>query len=139
MSQDFYEILMNSVLTCKHRGVNGDWRIDNKNAKLRLREIAHLVSESEIYTLDHNDIAWVSHRRTGTGDRRYDQCDVLCPGIVAKDAPNPYGKKYRLLDGAHRMSKMIDMGITRSRFHVIEFAMVRPFFTFFKEKPNDPI
>lgn len=136
---DLHEIFKKSKLMCKHQGVHGDWRIDNKRCKLHLVDIVHLINQNDIYTLNHEDIAWGMSARPPKGNFRYKHCDISYPCIVARDAPNPYGKKFRLLDGAHRMSKMMDMGITKSNFYILEFAEIRQFYRPEKEKYRDPI
>ena len=116
------------VIRCRHCGLNGDWRIDNKNAKLYLSKIIDLLSETKI--IDHEDIAWGMKVDKHWKGPRYDKCDISYPGIVCKDAPNPYGKKYRLIDGNHRMAKMTDMNITKSCYYVIEYAILKPYFVY---------
>ena len=139
MSEDLRSVLGNSVLTCKHRGVHGDWRIENKNAKLYLRDIAHLCIETRIVNFE--DVAWRSQFRKSPDNTtvKYLNADISFPPILCEDAPNPFGKKYRLLDGVHRMSKMLNSGMTESSFYIVKYNDVRPFFKYFKEKPNDPI
>ena len=51
---------------------------------------------------------------------RYLKCDIKYPCIVLNNAVNPHGKKYRLIDGKHRMAKMRKQGITSSEFYVLE-------------------
>ncbi len=136
---NLHELFLRSRLKCKHLGNHGDWRIDNKKAELDLVDIVHLINQNEVYTLDHEDIAWGASRRDSKKSFRYQKCDISFPCIVARDAPNPYGKKYRLIDGHHRMSKMMDMGITKSNFYILEFTEIRQFFKFLKERHRDPI
>jgi len=112
----------------RHYGTNGDWRIDNRNAKLYLYKIAYLLTEPQI--IDHEEIAWGHLARRHRRGLRYDECDISYPGIVCKDCPNPYGKKYSLIDGNHRMGKMTNMNITKSPFYIIEYAMMKPHLTF---------
>ncbi|CAN5232161.1 hypothetical protein BH24PSE2_BH24PSE2_18030 [soil metagenome] len=52
--------------------------------------------------------------------QRYRNCDVSQPGIVAENAANPCEKRYRLLDGNHRVHKLIASGATTHRFYVLE-------------------
>ena len=136
---DLHKIFEMSRLSCKHQGVHGDWRVDNKKCKLHLGDIVHLINQNEVYNLNHEDIAWGISSRPPKSNFRYIRCDISYPCIVARDAPNPYGKKFRLLDGAHRMSKMMDMGITKSNFYILEFTEIRQFFRYEKEKRRDPI
>jgi hypothetical protein len=53
-------------------------------------------------------------------DNRYIKCDISYPGIVVEDAPNPFSKKYRMIDGSHRMAKMLlETLIRESYFYVL--------------------
>jgi hypothetical protein len=53
-------------------------------------------------------------------DKRYETCNIRIPGIVALDVINPYNKKYRMVDGSHRMAKMLfETKIRESLFYVI--------------------
>ena len=117
-----------SCVRFRHCGVNGDWRIDNKDAKLYPHKIAYLLTETQI--IDHEEIAWGSNNLKHRRGLRYDKCDISYPGIVCKDCPNPYGRKYRLIDGNHRMGKMTNMNITKSPFYIIEYAMMKPHLKF---------
>lgn len=120
-------ILKGGYHVCYHNGEHGDWRVENKDADLYLPEIAHLLIETK--TIDHEDIAWKNFPGKYEGIR-YDECDISYPGIVCKDAPNPYGKKYRMIDGSHRMAKMTDMKVTKSCYYIIEYAILKQFITF---------
>ena len=117
-----------AVHRCRHGGENGDWRIDNRNAKLYLSKVIDLLSETQI--IDHEDIAWGMKVLKHSRGFRYDNCDISYPGIVCKDAPNPYGKKYRMIDGNHRMAKMTNMNITKSPYYVVEYAILKPYFIY---------
>jgi|11_taG_2_1085331.scaffolds.fasta_scaffold02228_6 hypothetical protein len=117
----------NKFHIAKHHGEYGDWRIDNKYAELHLCKLAHLLTETKL--IDHKEIAWKNLPCMSRGIR-YDECDISCPGILSLDAPNPHGKKYRMIDGNHRMSKMTNMKVTESCYYIIEYAILKPFFIF---------
>ena len=53
---------------------------------------------------------------------RYDACDINFPGILT-EGQNPYGCKYRMIDGKHRIIKMKDMGMTEGLFYIIEYNL----------------
>ena len=44
-----------------------------------------------------------------------------------KDAPNPYGNPYTLIDGAHRMVKLLNFGVDESWFYVLYWDEVREY------------
>lgn len=49
---------------------------------------------------------------------RYEACDTRYPGIVLANAANPCDRKYRLVDGNHRIQKLLALGQNGGRFHV---------------------
>lgn len=117
-------------LWCKNWGEeHGDWRIEGKDAKLYFYEISHLLTPDQIRIVNHEEIAFGQLRRHRQGER-YDKCDISFPGIICDGAPNPFGKRYRMIDGRHRMAKMINMKVTKSCYYVIEYAILKPFFIF---------
>ena len=126
------------IHNCQYKNtVYGDWRVNDDNLTvLRLSDIIHLLNDDIIQTVDHIDIAWKGmhlHPQYTTDNclcckgRRYKECDIQYPGIISINAPNPYNKKYRMIDGKHRIAKMLQLGISRSKFYVIEFNELVPF------------
>ena len=81
-------------------------------------------------TLMHEDIAW-GHMNLPRDERtincvccggvKYRQCDVRWPCLVVDGIPNVHKKRYGLVDGNHRMSKMKEMKIKSSEFYVFQF------------------
>ena len=58
---------------------------------------------------------------------RYFRCDINYPPILCIHTPNPFNKKYRLLDGKHRMEKMLAQHRFKSRFYVLEYTDIEQF------------
>jgi len=56
---------------------------------------------------------------------RLAEADTAYPCIALVDAPNPSDRKYRLIDGNHRIHKLICEGKHEARFHVFELDEVR--------------
>ena len=116
----------------------GDWRI-NPSFKmiLDLDDIKHLLTDDRIQIIKHKDIGWkgrhLDGKRSGSeciccDGERYRDCDPRFPGIIVDGAPNPYNKRYRMIDGKHRISKLCNTGIKKSPFYVLKFEEVKPFF-----------
>ena len=42
-------------------------------------------------------------------------------------APNPFNKTYRMLDGKHRIDKMLSQGITKSLFYLLDLNEIIPY------------
>ena len=105
----------------------GDWRLFENISAIDLKKIRYLLTETQI--LNHEDIAWkgmylpeelVTDQCVCCGGLSFLECDISFPCIVLNNAVNPYNKKYRLIDGKHRMAKMRRMGMTSSKFFVLE-------------------
>ena len=59
---------------------------------------------------------------------RYKRCDTKYPGIVLDNASNNPTKRYRLLDGKHRLRKLIDRGYYRANFYVLNLEDIQQYF-----------
>ena len=59
---------------------------------------------------------------------RYKRCDTKYPGIVLDNASNNPMKRYRLLDGKHRLRKLIDRGFYRANFYVLDLNDIQQYF-----------
>ena len=119
----------------------GNWELPKEDGKIDTRskivisDILYLCTD--LQTLCLNDIAWKGrhHYPHNTGlncycckerpSQRYLEADVSHPGIVLLDAPNPYGLKYRMIDGRHRIMKLLDNGETTGKYYVINFEDVK--------------
>ena len=81
-------------------------------------------------TLMHEDVAW-GHINISREERtincvccggwKYRQCDVQWPCLVVDGMPNWQKRRYVLVDGKHRMSKMKEMKIKSSEFYVFPY------------------
>ena len=58
----------------------------------------------------------------------YKRVDPSIPGIIAFNAPNPYNDKYRMLDGKHRIHKLVSQNVKESQFYVLDFKDIRSYF-----------
>ena len=100
----------------------GPWQVLPMAAHLDLTTLLPLLEQREPVTLSHNDIAFIGLDDLESRiDERYYACDITVPGIVVEGARNPYNKKYRMIDGSHRMAKMFleHPELTRSKHYVI--------------------
>jgi hypothetical protein len=74
--------------------------------------------------------ALVSHKRMGpdrAADPRYLQADPRFPCLALADEPNPDGLPNRMVDGKHRLHRLLDAGQDRGLFHVFTWAQALPF------------
>ena len=116
---------------------DGNWEIDNKRfCLIDLKQVAKLLNDNRLQKIKLVDIAWKGKHNfphlsgdkcSCCGGSRYINCDIRYPPIIACNAQNPYNNKYRMIDGRHRIQKMLFGGLTESLFYVFDFDELRPF------------
>lgn len=60
---------------------------------------------------------------------RLRRADINYPCIVLKDAENPARRKYRMIDGKHRVHKLVARNVRKVRCYVLEPKDVSPYVT----------
>ncbi len=118
-----------------HSPTYGDWSIDNEVSLIHLKDLEPYLTEDNLQTIKHEEIGWKGRHLTEgieedclcCNGNRYKTCDIKYPGILSLGAPNHYSKKYRMIDGKHRMMKMRKLGITESLFYVLAFEDLKKF------------
>lgn len=127
MLTTFKKDILKGYHDCVKSNYYGDWRLFENINHIDLERINYLLTETQ--TLNHEDIAWkgmdlpeemVTNECICCDGLRYLECNIKYPCIVLNNAVNPHNKKYRLIDGKHRMAKMRKRGITSSEFYVLE-------------------
>mgnify|MGYP001181228845 len=127
MLTTFKKDVLTGYHDCVKSNYYGDWRLFENVNHIDLERIKYLLTETQ--TLNHEDIAWkgmdlpeemVTNECICCDGLRYLECDIKYPCIVLNNAVNPHNKKYRLIDGKHRMAKMRQLDITSSKFYVLE-------------------
>jgi len=104
-----------------HHDCIGAWRVSDRDQLIYINEIFDIVKDRNTIIIPHDEIAWwYMDDPLKKVDERYYQVDIMYPGIVAEGVKNPYGKKYRMIDGSHRMAKMkLETKYNASFFYVI--------------------
>ena len=116
---------------------DGNWEIDGREfCLIDLKELAKLLNDDRLDIVQLEEIAWKGKQnfphQSGNecsccGGSRYISCDTKYPPIIAYNAPNPFNNKYRMIDGRHRIQKLLINGLTESLFYVFDFDELRPF------------
>ena len=115
---------------------NGNWEFEGNKFKVLDLEfiVKNMLSDDKLKTIKLKEIAWRSkhHFPHNVGENcaccggvAYKNCDPSVPGIIAYNCPNPYDNKYRMLDGRHRMMRLLFEGKTESKFYVIDFNKIK--------------
>lgn len=99
----------------------GDWRINLNNCILNLENVREYLTNDKLRLVSFKDIAWKGKNMDPRliSKRRYDECNIEFPGIIT-EYQNPYNCKYRMVDGLHRIAKMVNMGMKRTYFYIID-------------------
>lgn len=103
----------NGIHTCKN-----EWAIEpGKYHHAEIIDIHALLASRKPKKVKFKEIAAKTYtdKRTNT---RYKNANTKFPGIICPTI-NPYGKKYRMVDGSHRLLKMMDEGKNESLFYII--------------------
>ena len=122
-----------------HAAVNssyyGDWRLPeiySLDLKIVVDLLLEIVEFQEV--VNFSDIAFkgidkpLTSRRENCAccdGKRYVNCDPSIPGILIKDGPNPFDLPYRMVDGKHRIERLIARGETESLFNVITYDTLK--------------
>jgi len=119
-------------------GKGNRWQWESSN-------FPHLITEDSLQFLNLKDVAWwgkhhypkfCGKKCRCCGGTRYATADVKYPGVVVKDAPNPYGNPYTLIDGAHRMVKNLNLGMDGNWFYVLYWDEVREYLKWREKDSN---
>ena len=79
---------------------------------------------------EHLHIDEIAHKELDSiniSGARYIAADTRFPVLVVEGMQNPYNKKYRLIDGRHRLLKTIREGKTELRVYVVSESDVMQF------------
>lgn len=88
-----------------------EWKINDTIIGVYVRGAIQFLQEREPQIIRHTLIGWRIAYNPSAEDAedfdRYSRCDVDCPGILVYGAPNPMGRPYRMIDGKHRLCKIM--------------------------------
>jgi hypothetical protein len=77
-------------------------------------------------TLDLSRVSYKALADEQTSRPRYAYADTAFPMLAAEGAPNPDGKPFRLLDGRHRLHKLVITGATTGSFYIVPYSEIMP-------------
>lgn len=113
--------------------INEEWALphlrDNNTYCINTSKLFPIVNDGAVSlkTIDFEHIAHHPIWKSNLTGPRFNLADIRFPGIVVENMPNPYNKPYRLIDGKHRLAKMILEGKQRSEFYVFQYEEILPF------------
>lgn len=123
-----------------------DWTIKGHKQMLDINDLfknAELTKD-KLKFIQHKDICWKDmdnpekrkyKPNTQKINKKYINCNTSYPGILVETSLNPKNRKYRMIDGTHRMAKMYfedkELYSKGSMFYVIDqdtfFKYLKPY------------
>ncbi len=108
----------------------GDWTVDGQFYYIYLETIQHLLTKDRLREVLFDDIAFKGKHFTNLrgpmclccDGARYYSAQIKFPGILVEGMENPYGSRYRMIDGKHRLEKRINNGEISSIFYVLQLS-----------------
>jgi len=115
--------------------VYGDWTLEGKEYYLRLSNLLSILNEKTgFHRVELSDIAWkgfdldMSLRAdncTCCNGNRFRDCNPTMPGILLEGIPNPGGRKYRCIDGKHRIEALLSYEQILGTFYILNMDHIR--------------
>jgi hypothetical protein len=111
-----------------------EWKVNNKVGYVDCKKLFDYI---KIYKITPELISFsqISYKKLVDLDRelpRYKLANTKYPMIVSQ-LPNPNGLPYRLIDGRHRLDKLLLNGINSAFFYVIPVKTVLNFTVWYKD------
>ncbi len=109
-------MIRNSTHSCTK-----DWRVADSDQYILIVPLLEYCIKTRVpQNILHSEIASKHMDRRPKLGKRYEQCDYSYPGILAIGVSNPFNKTYRMVDGAHRLTKMkLETNIVESPYYII--------------------
>jgi len=115
--------------------VYGDWTLDGKEYYLNIKDLLPILNENTgFYRVELSDIAWkgfdldMSLRADNCpccNGNRFRECNPTMPGILLEGTSNPGGRRYRCLDGKHRIEALLSYEQTLGTFYILNMDHIR--------------
>ena len=111
----------------------GDWTLNGKTYDLILSDLLPLLDE-DFYRIKLSDIAWkgfdldMNLRADNCiccNGNRFRECIPTMPGVLLEGVENPGGRKYRCLDGKHRIEALLSYEQTIGTFYILNMDHIR--------------
>lgn len=117
--------------------IEGDWRLGGyERSVIELKNLMPLLTKYRLKNIKLDDIAWKGKNfypdKSGNncyccGGIKYQRCNTKYPLIIAKNASNPFNNKYRMIDGIHRIQKLLLNGHNYGLCYVFDFSEIKGF------------
>ena len=115
--------------------VYGDWTLDGKEYYLNIKNLLPILNhKTGFHRVELSDIAWkgfdldMSLRADNCSccnGNRFRDCNPTMPGILLEGTSNPGGRKYRCLDGKHRIEALLSYQQILGTFYILNMDHIR--------------
>ena len=135
------KIIVEDFDSSRNEGYEGDWTIPELGTfdelSVRMRRLNPLLTDNNLKEINFDDIQWfgfdLPSRLTGEnciccGGKRTMNANIKLPGLLLDGTTTFSGRRYRSMDGRHRIEKMRLMGLTKSKFYVLNFSEIKDYF-----------
>ena len=119
------------VAWTKMHVMKGDFQLYDCVTSIDMAEVFEKIEneniQSEFIRID--DIHYKDISNINTNSTRYKEADISYPVVLIEDLSmyNKDNKKYRMIDGRHRLLKLLNDNIAWVRAYVISFSDIEPF------------
>ena len=111
--------------------MTGDWQLQGKpEMVIEIPKVIQLINyrKLEPVELDIDCIAYKELDSIDTKEARYIVANTNYAGIVVEGMENPYNKKYRLIDGRHRLLKTMKAKKDTFKVYVLQTKDIDKFY-----------
>ena len=101
--------------------MEGDWAIHSQSLIIDCNRLYSFVRMKKLEPLEI-PIDMIAHKEIDSisvDSIRYIRANTSLPGIVAESMENPFMKKYRMIDGRHRLLKTLNSGKRKFNAYVL--------------------
>jgi hypothetical protein len=123
--------------SAKYSKWNGDWRIDGNAYRLCIDDIQHLLTDDKKQTVKLDEICWKGYN---LGESKIGPNCICCngaryksihlsndPSVIVTNMSNPANRKYRMVDGKHRLHRLVLNGSTEGVFYVLDYSEIKEY------------
>lgn len=105
--------------------LDGEWAVPSLPSAVNVSVLFSYLKDKETKKVNIKDIAYKPITDSDLDKHRLINADTKYPVILVDDMPNPYNSKYRMVDGRHRIRKLIDLGSTTVVAYILSFKDFR--------------
>jgi hypothetical protein len=105
-----------------------EWEIEGIGpASIQVADLFGLIKYKNIFPiqLTLEDISHKEVKSIDTSSSRFILADTKYPMIVVENMPNPHNKRYRMIDGRHRLLKQTQQGLLYFSFYVLQYDDIK--------------